>query len=357
MSEIGPEVDGDDSDLKECLLETLKADGTLKQIQDQLSAAVYAAFYRQTTQPVKRTPSPLNVLLSKQNGIAAVSLLVDFLQSFELKKTLNVLMHETGLDESKLERRENLVQRYGLSSISDKSPVLPALMDSFGNLSIEPPQLSKAVVLDQDSDNEFDKPIRNNGSIPGNLDNNFSPSSGTLVTSKDQRPQNRSPPHSIDSTRQPSGFPREQTGYADTDKNLSSDVHQSQQQFQWSSRRDLEKGDEYAVTTNPPDDRSASVAYDALLGSSTNDHLQETSRSHHGTPFANTVAGVYAIPHHSVIQTLSPTVTLTLIQRPQQADFAHSLTSCHAAAPSGWSCFQAVSFSSFLLPLIFLSLP
>nr|CDS19395.1 expressed conserved protein [Echinococcus granulosus] len=319
MSEIGPEVDGDDSDLKECLLETLKADGTLKQIQDQLSAAVYAAFYRQTTQPVKRTPSPLNVLLSKQN---------DFLQSFELKKTLNVLMHETGLDESKLERRENLVQRYGLSSISDKSPVLPALMDSFGNLSIEPPQLSKAVVLDQDSDNEFDKPIRNNGSIPGNLDNNFSPSSGTLVTSKDQRPQNRSPPHSIDSTRQPSGFPREQTGYADTDKNLSSDVHQSQQQFQWSSRRDLEKGDEYAVTTNPPDDRSASVAYDALLGSSTNDHLQETSRSHHGTPFANTVAGVYAIPHHSVIQTLSPTVTLTLIQRPQQADFAHSLTSC-----------------------------
>lgn len=33
MAENSPEVDGEDSDLKECLLEALRADGTLKQIQ------------------------------------------------------------------------------------------------------------------------------------------------------------------------------------------------------------------------------------------------------------------------------------------------------------------------------------
>ncbi len=33
MSEIGQEIEGDDSDLKECLIESLKADGTIKKLQ------------------------------------------------------------------------------------------------------------------------------------------------------------------------------------------------------------------------------------------------------------------------------------------------------------------------------------
>ncbi|KAL5968071.1 hypothetical protein TSMEX_004218 [Taenia solium] len=265
MSEIGPDVDGDDSDLKECLLEALKADGTLKQIQDQLSAAVYAAFYRQTTQPVERTPSPLNTLISKQNGITAVSLLVDFLQSLGLKKTLNVLMHETGLGEFKLELRDNLIQRYNLSSVSDKTPILPVLLETFANLPTEPLQLSKAVELDQDSDNGFDKPFCNNGSILGNLDSNFSSPPGITTTPKDHH-QRRSPPHPVDSA--------EKIG-----------VHQSQQQSQRPNRLELEKEGEYAITTDPTDDRGVYVAGEALPGSSIGNRLQETPRS------ATTTAG------------------------------------------------------------------
>ncbi|KAL5107208.1 hypothetical protein TcWFU_000113 [Taenia crassiceps] len=325
MSGIGPDTDGDDSDLKECLLETLKADGTLKQIQDQLSAAVYAAFYRQTAQPVERTPSPLNTLISKQN--------VDFLQSLGLNKTLNVLMHETGLGEFKPEPRDSLLQRYNLS-VSDKTPVLPALLDAFADLLTVPQQLSKAVILDQDSDNGLDKPFCNNGSVTGNLGGNFSPPPGISATSKDQR-QRRSPPHLVDSTKKIGDFSREQAGCHDNDKTLSSGVHQSQQQFQWSSRRDLEKEGDYAITTDPTDDRSAYTADDALSGSFTGDHLQETPRCQHVASFANTATGgspsfhaVYPNLRHSVIQPMSPMVTPTLIPRPQQADFAHSLASC-----------------------------
>ncbi|VDM35316.1 unnamed protein product [Hydatigera taeniaeformis] len=185
MSEVGFDVDGDDSDLKECLLETLKADGTLKQIQDQLSAAVYAAFYRQTTQPVERTPSPLTV------------------------------------------------------------------------------------VLDQESDDEFDKPFRNNGSIPGNLDSNFSSPSGILVTPKDQRRQRRSPPHLVEFA-----------------KKLG--AHQLQPN---SDNRDLGKEDKYVPASNPPADRSVSVADDAPSSSSTGGHLQETSRSQNDISLGDPAAG------------------------------------------------------------------
>ncbi|VDL61063.1 unnamed protein product [Hymenolepis diminuta] len=69
MSENSPEVDGEDSDLKECLLEALRADGTLKQIQDQLSAAVYAAFYRKTAQTPVQAPSKLSSLTSEQTAV------------------------------------------------------------------------------------------------------------------------------------------------------------------------------------------------------------------------------------------------------------------------------------------------
>ncbi|VDK32196.1 unnamed protein product [Taenia asiatica] len=283
MSEIGPDVDGDDSGLKEYLLEALKADGTLKQIQDQLSAAVYAAFYRQTTRPVERTPSHLNTLISRQNGndtlrkahfqkgITAASLLVDFLQSLGLKKTLNVLMHETGLGELNLELRDDLIQRYNLSSVPDKTPILPVLLEAFANLPTEPLQLSKGclftVELDQDSDNGFDKPFCNNGSIPGNLDSNFSSPPGIPTAPKDQH-QRRSPPHLVDSA--------EKIGELLT---LSSGVHQSQQQSQRPSRLELEKEGEYAITTDPTDDRGVCVAGEALPGSSTGNHLQETPRS------------------------------------------------------------------------------
>lgn len=37
-------------------------------IQDQLSAAVYAAFYQQTSKPSAEIPSKLEFLISKQNG-------------------------------------------------------------------------------------------------------------------------------------------------------------------------------------------------------------------------------------------------------------------------------------------------
>ncbi|KAM3176076.1 hypothetical protein ACTXT7_007242 [Hymenolepis weldensis] len=168
MSENSPEVDGEDSDLKECLLEALRADGTLKQIQDQLSAAVYAAFYRRTAQTPVQMPSKLTSLTSKQTGLDALSLLVDFLQTLELKKTLNVLMHETGLDGFKIKRREDLIRQYNVQSISENSPILPTLLHSVTNQSIDPSKLHK----DQDSDNENYNPI--NESVLENHDSSFS---------------------------------------------------------------------------------------------------------------------------------------------------------------------------------------
>ncbi|VDO09010.1 unnamed protein product [Rodentolepis nana] len=189
MSENYPEVDGDDSDLKECLLETLRSDGTLKKIQDQLSAAVYAAFYRKSPQTPAQNESKLAFLTSKQNGLDALSLLVDFLQTLELKKTLNVFMHETGLDELKLERREDLIHQYNVESITESVPILPILLDSVANQSVDPSKLHKAV-LDKESDNENFNP--DSGRIPQilNINNSHFPDG----LSNDVHNRNQSPP-------------------------------------------------------------------------------------------------------------------------------------------------------------------
>lgn len=229
MSENYPEVDGDDSDLKECLLETLRSDGTLKQIQDQLSTAVYAAFYRRTTQTPIQTPSKLTFLTSKQNGLDALSLLVDFLQTLELKKTLNVLMHETGLDEFKLERREDLIHQYNVQSISENAPILPILLDSVANQSVDPPKLHKAVALDKESDNENFNP--DNGRIREIHDINYSHFPDSL--SNDLHNRNQSPPqHSIASPTRSGAF---ESGRSLTDRDSYSENRQSQTQSQKSS--------------------------------------------------------------------------------------------------------------------------
>ncbi|VUZ49009.1 unnamed protein product [Hymenolepis diminuta] len=245
MSENSPEVDGEDSDLKECLLEALRADGTLKQIQDQLSAAVYAAFYRKTAQTPVQAPSKLSSLTSEQTGLDALSLLVDFLQTLELKKTLNVLMHEIGLDGLKIERRENLIRHYNVQSISENSPILPALLDSVTNQSIDPSKLHKAVVLDQESDNENYNPINEN--VFENHDSNFSHFPNNLSNNLHNQNQS-SPQNSINSPTRSGTY---ESGRSLNDKDSYSENRKSQFQSQTSSGP-IPSSDENVPSTNDP---------------------------------------------------------------------------------------------------------
>ncbi|KAM7543217.1 hypothetical protein Aperf_G00000014639 [Anoplocephala perfoliata] len=266
MSEDGPEVDGDDSDLKECLLESLKADGTLKQIEDQLSAAVYAAFYQQTSPSSAQVPPKLSFLTSNQNGINALSLLVDFLQTLELKKTLNVLLLETGLDGLKLEGRDDLIHRYNVPALAENVPILPTLLDAVDR-SDNPSKLYKAEVLDQVSGN--DKYHQNNGSF---LENHDVTNSSSLPknSSNDLPKQSQSPPlTSANSPTKSGSFFRDEANHSTNDRNsyaenprISKDnqlQRKSQLQPQKSSSPISERQEEHFISHWPSKERNVSI--------------------------------------------------------------------------------------------------
>uniref|UniRef100_A0A5K3EVN7 LisH domain-containing protein n=1 Tax=Mesocestoides corti TaxID=53468 RepID=A0A5K3EVN7_MESCO len=274
MSDVGQDADLDESDLKECLLETLKADGTIKKLQDQLSAAVYSAFYHKTAPDVDRVPSPLSTLISDRNGIAAVSLLVDFLRTLNLSKTLKVLIHEACISDLQFEQRDELSERYHLPAVPSTEPLLSSLLDS---VRAPPLQLSKAVVLDQDSENELEGPVQNNGDRRGRNKPSWT-SSPPPVVSHEHRNQHQSPPCAINSTDAPDVVPQMPSDHTKIGNKASDSLQQIPEPGRVQEQDSLRSEAEEVDTDTSLDDRSISIAEDdPLSASSTDDRPLPTS--------------------------------------------------------------------------------
>nr|VZI45373.1 unnamed protein product [Spirometra erinaceieuropaei] len=100
MSESVRDFDGDESDLKEVLIETLKKDGKLKKIQELITTEVYAAFYQHNTKRPPQIPTSVESFLGTENGAYLMSLVVDLLESLGLQHTKNILIHEANLGDN-----------------------------------------------------------------------------------------------------------------------------------------------------------------------------------------------------------------------------------------------------------------
>ncbi|BHF69653.1 hypothetical protein SprV_0301269900 [Sparganum proliferum] len=102
MSESVRDFDGDESDLKEVLIETLKKDGKLKKLQELITTEVYAAFYQHNTKRPPQIPTSVESFLGTENGAYLMSLVVDLLESLGLQHTKNILIHEANLELKKI---------------------------------------------------------------------------------------------------------------------------------------------------------------------------------------------------------------------------------------------------------------
>nr|CUU98918.1 hypothetical transcript [Hymenolepis microstoma] len=154
-------------------------------------------------------------------------------------------MHETGLDGFKFERREDLIHQYNVQSISENAPILPILLDSVANQSVDPSTLHKAVVLDKESNNENFNP--NNGRIIEIHDMNYSHFPDSL--SNDLHNRDPSPPqHSIASPTRSGAF---ESGRSLNDRDSYSENRQSQLQSQKSSSP-IPLSDKKVLSANAP---------------------------------------------------------------------------------------------------------
>ncbi|KAL7059414.1 hypothetical protein AAHC03_013690 [Spirometra sp. Aus1] len=161
MSESVRDFDGDESDLKEVLIETLKKDGKLKKIQELITTEVYAAFYQHNTKRPPQIPTSVESFLGTENGAYLMSLVVDLLESLGLQHTKNILIHEANLDSVRLKNRQELKKIF---------PWLTTIIPAWQGDNEEVVALSQAVVIEND-------PVARgpSGTVPQNDLSQFNP--------------------------------------------------------------------------------------------------------------------------------------------------------------------------------------
>uniref|UniRef100_A0A0X3P8X0 Uncharacterized protein n=1 Tax=Schistocephalus solidus TaxID=70667 RepID=A0A0X3P8X0_SCHSO len=179
MSESARDFEGDESDLKEVLIETLKRDGKLRRIQELITTEVYAAFYQQNAKRPPEVPTSVESFLDTENGVHLISMVVDLLESLGLQHTKNILIHEANLDSIHLKNRLELKRIFPWLT-----PIIPAWQGD----NEEIVALSQAVVFKNDSVSRCSP-----DGVPLNAS---SPSNPVQPTQADGSLQNQVPEHS-----------------------------------------------------------------------------------------------------------------------------------------------------------------
>ncbi|KAJ8027392.1 FGFR1 oncogene partner [Holothuria leucospilota] len=119
----------EDTELRDLVAQTLETSGVLGKIRAELRASVFLALEEQNTRE-KKTPfvnQDLKTFLQSKDGLTITSLVLEFLNFFNLDFTAAVFNPEANLGE-KCEGREELKKRLNLES-TEKKPLLYDLLE------------------------------------------------------------------------------------------------------------------------------------------------------------------------------------------------------------------------------------